>query len=57
MKKGYRGMFLAGCLGAALWAVLAAWPAMLYKPQGLTVPLAALYDRIATKITGEGGAK
>lgn len=30
---------------------------MLYKPQGLTVPLAALYDRIANKITGQGGAK
>jgi branched-chain amino acid transport system permease protein len=30
---------------------------MLYKPQGLTVPLAALYDRLAGKITGQGGAK
>jgi branched-chain amino acid transport system permease protein len=30
---------------------------MLYKPQGLTVPLAALYDRLASKITGQGGAK
>ena len=30
---------------------------MLYKPQGLTAPLAALYDRLATKIVGHGEAK
>jgi branched-chain amino acid transport system permease protein len=30
---------------------------MLYKPQGLTVPLSAFYNRLADKITGHGGAK
>ena len=30
---------------------------MLYKPQGLTAPLAALYDRLARKITVPGDAK
>ncbi len=30
---------------------------MLYKPQGLTAPLAVLYDRLARKITGQGDAK
>jgi len=30
---------------------------MLYKPQGLTAPLTALYNRLADKITGQGEAK
>lgn len=30
---------------------------MLYKPQGLTAPLAALYDRLARKITVPGDAR
>ncbi|MGD9609870.1 MAG: branched-chain amino acid ABC transporter permease [Desulfovibrionaceae bacterium] len=30
---------------------------MLYKPQGLTAPLAALYNRLADRLTGQGGAK
>jgi branched-chain amino acid transport system permease protein len=30
---------------------------MLYKPQGLTAPLSVLYDRLARKITSQGGAK
>ncbi|BAH75758.1 branched-chain amino acid ABC transporter permease [Solidesulfovibrio magneticus] len=30
---------------------------MIYLPKGLTAPLAALYDRLARKITGQGAAK
>ena len=30
---------------------------MLYKPQGLTAPLSAFYNRLADRLTGQGGAK